>query len=97
VDKDDGAATYRDSLGWTYLRLGDAAQAKRAFDGAIKLEARPFSLYGRGLAQLRLNDAASGERDLAAARKLRPLIDEEVRKAGFEFAQGVERPRVSGS
>ena len=45
VDKDDGDASYRDSLGWTYLRLGDAAKAKKAFDGAIKLEASlSFSL-----------------------------------------------------
>ena len=97
VNKADRVASYRDSLGWTYLRLGDAARAKQAFDDAIKLEALPFSLYGRGLAQLRLNDAAGGERDLAAARKLKPLIDEEVRKEGFEFAQGGERAKVSGT
>ncbi len=97
VHRDDGAAAYRDSLGWTYLRLGDAAKAKRVFDGAIKLEARPLSLYGRALAQLRLNDTASAERDLTAARKLKPLIDEEVLKQGFEFAEGVARPKVSGS
>jgi tetratricopeptide (TPR) repeat protein len=98
VDRDEAEASYRGSLGWTYLRLGDAAKAKRAFDGAIKLEAQHFfSLYGRGLAQLRLNDPANGERDLAAARKLKPLIDEEVRKEGFEFAESAARPKVSGS
>lgn len=97
VDMDDGAAAYRDSLGWTYLRLGDGARAKKAFDGAIKLKALPFSLYGRGLAQLRLNDTASGEQDLAAARKLRPSIDEDARKEGFEFVDGAARPAVSGS
>ena len=88
VDRDHGEASYHDSLGWTYLRLGDAARAKKAFDGAIKLKDLSFSLYGRGLAQLRLNDTAGGERDLAAARKLQPRIDEEVRKEGFEFAEG---------
>ena len=98
VDRDEAEASYRGSLGWTYLRLGDAAKAKKAFDGAIKLEAQHFfSLYGRGLAQLRLNDPANGERDLAAARKLKPLIDEEVRKEGFEFAESAARPKVSGS
>jgi predicted aspartyl protease/tetratricopeptide (TPR) repeat protein len=97
VDKDDGEAAYRDSLGWTYLRMGDAAKAKRAFDAAINLAALPFSLYGRGLAQLQLNDTASGERDLAAARKLSPQIDEEVRKEGFEVEGGVPRLKVSGS
>ena len=44
-----------------------------------------------------MNDTANGERDLAAARKLKPMVDEEVRKEGFEFAEGVERPKVSGS
>jgi len=95
VGKDDGQAGYRDSLGWTYLRLGDAANAKRAFDGAIKLQPLPLSLYGRGLANVRLNDLPGGERDLAAARKLRPLIDEEVRKAGFDFTEEVERLRAA--
>ena len=94
VDKDDAQPNYRDRLGWTYLRLGDAASAKRAFDGAIKLAARPSSLYGRGLANLLLNDMAGGESDLAAARKLKPLIDEEVRKAGFDFAEVVARLTV---
>jgi predicted aspartyl protease len=97
VDNDDGSAANRDSLGWTYLRLGDATKAKKAFDGAIKLESSAFSLYGRGLAQLRLNDATAGQNDLAAARKLQPLIDEDVRKAGFEFAEEIERLSVSGS
>ncbi len=92
VDSDDGAAASLDSLGWTYLRLGDAAQAKKAFDRAIKLEAQTFSLYGRGLALLRLNDKAGAERDLAAARQLQRTIDDEVRKAGFEFAEGIQRP-----
>lgn len=94
VDRDDGAAAHRDSLGWVYLRLDDAAKAMKAFDGAIKLEALPFSLYGRGLALLRLNDTAGSERDLAAARKLRPSIDEDVRKQGFEFAGGAAQAPV---
>ena len=94
VDKDGGHAAYRDSLGWTFLRLSDAANAKSAFDGAIKLQAQPFALYGRALANVLLNDMASGERDLQAARKLKPLIDEEVRKAGFEFADEVARLAV---
>ena len=97
VDMDGGAAAYRDSLGWTYLRLGDAARAKKAFEGAIKLEELPYSLYGRGLARMRLNDTASGEQDLAAARKLKPSIDEDARMEGFEFVDGAARPAVLGS
>lgn len=97
VDLDDGAAAYFDSLGWTYLRMGDAARAKKAFDNAIELEALPLSLYGRGLAQLRLNDTASGERDLEAARKLKPSVAEDGRKEGFEFVADVPRPAAAGT
>ena len=71
--------------------------AKKAFDGAIKLEALPISLYGRGLAQLRMNDVAGGERDLAAARKLKSSIDDEVRKHGLETVDGSARPASVGS
>lgn len=97
VDVDDGSAIYRDSLGWTYLRMGDAARAKKAFDAAIKIEALAFSFYGRGLARLRLNDTVGGEQDLAAARQLRPSIDDDARKAGFDGLQGAARPALSGS
>ncbi len=96
VDKDDGEAWYLDSLGWTYLRMGDAARAQKAFDSAIKLKALPFSLYGRALALRKLDDAAGSERDLAAARKLQPKIDDEVRKQGFEFADGLAQAAAPG-
>jgi len=94
VAEDGGEANYRDSLGWTYLRLRDGAKAKGAFEEAIKLKAQAFSLYGRGLANVLLNDTANGERDVAAARKLKPLIDEEVRRAGFDFADDMARLAV---
>lgn len=97
VDLDSEAASHRDSLGWTYLRLGELAMAKKAFDGAIKLEALPISLYGRGLAQLRMNDAAGGERDLAAARRLKSSIDDDVRSQGLETANEPARPVSGGS
>lgn len=97
VDLDDQAAAYRDSLGWAYLRLGEPALAKKAFDGAIQQEPLPLSLYGRGLAQLRLNDVAGAERDLAAARALKPSIDDDVRQRGLETADGSERPAPEGS
>jgi tetratricopeptide (TPR) repeat protein len=97
VAGDEGAAQHHDSLGWAYLRLGEPAKAKGAFDAALKLQELPWSLYGRGLANLRLNDTAAGERDLAAARKLRAKIDDEVLKEGFEFAEALARSRAAGS
>ena len=39
---------HHDSLGWTYLRLGDPAKAKRAFDDAIKLKALPIRSTAEG-------------------------------------------------
>ena len=97
VSRDEGQSNHHDSLGWTYLRLGDAAKAKSAFDRSIQLKESSFSLYGRGLAHLRLNDAAAGERDLASARGRNPKIDEEVLSEGFAFAANLARPKVAGS
>ena len=84
VDIDGHEPSYRDSLGWTYLRLGEASRASKAFDAAIEIKPLPWSLYGRALAQQRLGNAAAGQRDLEAARKLNPKIDDEVKAAGFE-------------
>jgi hypothetical protein len=61
------------------------------------LPALPVSLNGRGLALLQFNDTTSGERDLAADRKLEPMIDDKLRKLGFEFVRGVKPPSVPRS
>lgn len=97
VDLDDGVAAYHDSLGWAQLRLGDAAKARRAFDKALQLEAKAFSLYGRGLAKLRLNDPQGAAQDLAAARQRQASIDQDARQAGFEFADAAARTPAPGS
>ncbi len=86
IDIDGDEPTYRDSLGWAYLRLDDARSAVRAFDGAIKLKPLAFTLYGRALAQQRLGQAAAAQRDLAAARSPNVAIDTEVRRAGLPVA-----------
>ena len=86
VSRDRDESAYRDSLGWTYLRLDDAKNAVKAFDAAIELKPRPFSLYGRALAHQRLGNVDATRRDLAEARKLRQSIDDDVRKDGFPVA-----------
>ncbi len=87
IGKDKANAAYRDSLGWAYLRSGDPAQARKAFDAALERDAKmSFALYGRGLALLKLKDAAASQADLAAARQARPDIDTRVRRMGFEVA-----------
>lgn len=86
VDLDRDEASYRGSLGWTYLRMEETSSAKKAFDAAIALKPLPLALYGRALALQRQGNADAAQADLEAARKLRPKIDDEVRKAGFEPA-----------
>jgi clan AA aspartic protease (TIGR02281 family) len=94
-DKTDAAA--HDSLGWTYLRSGDAERSRKAFDAAVALKPDlAFALYGRGLANLALKDAAASQRDLQAARKLQPRIDERVRAAGFGVAPDAPPAAVGG-
>lgn len=87
VKKDDDNSAYHDSLGWTYLRLGDAAQAKKAFDNALENELSPVSQYGRAIAKLKLNDAKGAETDFAKARAKEPKIDEKIRQYGFTFVE----------
>lgn len=85
VREDGDNASFNDSLGWVYLRLGDPDRAIKAFDRAIKLkDASPWSYYGRGQMRQRLGNAEAAERDLSAARKLDPEIDNKVKTAGFE-------------
>lgn len=94
IRRDAEASATHDSLGWTYLRLGDSAKAKAAFDRALQLEAaHAISLYGRAVALLRLNDAVGAGRDLAQARALNAGIDEELRSHGFEVTDGLLRSR----
>lgn len=94
VKRDGDDAAHHDSLGWTYLRLGDPAKAKTTFDRALQLQAaHAYSLYGRAVALLRLNDAVGAGRDLAQARKLDTRIDDMLRGQGFEVADGLLRSR----
>jgi tetratricopeptide (TPR) repeat protein/predicted aspartyl protease len=60
-----------DSRGLVYVRLGNFKNAIRDYDSALSINSNmPTSLYGRGLAELRLGDKARGQADLAAAEKL---------------------------
>lgn len=60
-----------DSRGLVYLRLGSPRDAVRDYDSALDTDPNMSdSLYGRGLAELRLGEKARGQADLAAAEKL---------------------------
>lgn len=60
-----------DNRALVYLRLGHLQEAIHDYDSALRVNPkRPASLYGRGLAELRLGDKPQGQSDLAAAKKL---------------------------
>ena len=60
-----------DSRGLVYLRLGSLVDAIHDYDSALSVKPDlASSLYGRGIAELRLNEDAKGHADLAAAVKL---------------------------
>ncbi|MBW8813414.1 MAG: DUF3857 domain-containing protein [Caulobacterales bacterium] len=76
-----------DSEGFVLLRLGRLKESIEAYDAAIRQQPRLApSLYGRGLAKLRLGQSADGEADLAAAHAASPEVEEEF--TGY----GVTRP-----
>lgn len=87
VDADKKNASYFDSRGWVYLRLGKAGKAVSDFDKALKLSPKAaFTLYGRGLAHLALNEAPAAQADFAAARALSADVDQHVREEGLPVA-----------
>jgi tetratricopeptide (TPR) repeat protein/predicted aspartyl protease len=91
VDASPSNASFRDSLGWVHLRRGEFRPAVEEFDRAIaprsQLPAAAGSLYGRGIARLRLDDKSKAEADFAAARKLDASIDDAMRDDGLAVEQ----------
>jgi tetratricopeptide (TPR) repeat protein/predicted aspartyl protease len=83
---DPSIVDYRVSLGWVYLRMGEAAQARKAFDRANDEVPHAVALYGRGLADLKLGRKAQAQDDLTQARKLMPEVDDHLAKEGLETA-----------
>jgi len=60
-----------DSRGFVHLKRGDFPAALADFEAALVKDAKlPSSLYGRGIARLRLGQTAEGQADLAAATAL---------------------------
>ena len=84
IDADRQNSNYLNSRGWVHLRAGRYQKALADFDRSLEL--RPglaWALYGRGLAKMRLGDAAHGDADLAAARKAQADIELLVTRAGL--------------
>jgi tetratricopeptide (TPR) repeat protein len=64
----------RDTRGFIYLKLGDPALALTEYNAALTIDPnRALSLYGRGLARIRMGDAG-GKGDQEAARTINPEV-----------------------
>jgi tetratricopeptide (TPR) repeat protein len=64
----------RDTRGFIYLKLGDPALALTEYNAALTSDPnRPLSLSGRGLARIRMGDAA-GKGDQEAALTINPEV-----------------------
>ncbi len=92
IDGSPKNPVFLESRGWAYLRLGKYRKAIADFDRSI--ESRPTgatAFLGRGMAKARLGDAADGDVDLAAARKLQADVDVRVARAGL-WTEPVAKP-----
>ena len=66
----------RDTRGFTYLKLGDPAIAIVEYDAALALDPnRALSLFGLGMARIRMGHRNEGAADQAAARVLSPSVE----------------------
>ncbi len=70
--------------GLMLLREGDYRKAVEDFDANLKIQPQNArALYGRGVAEARLNRRADSERDIAAAEGVAPKIAERFAHLGF--------------
>jgi predicted aspartyl protease len=77
-------AEVSDSRALVQLRLGHYDKSIADFDASLKINAKNAgSLYGRGLAEMRANQAPAGQADMANARALFPKIADSFAKVGL--------------
>jgi len=75
----------RETRGFIYLKLGDAAIAAKEYEAGLQIDAnRPLALYGLGLAKIRMGRTSEGQADQAAALALNPAIASEFSTYGVE-------------
>ncbi len=78
------SATYLDTRGLVYFRLGQSDKARADYQASLKLNPKQaWSLYGLGLLMLRQGDTEAGNASIAAARGLRPTIDDDAKRHGI--------------
>ena len=75
---------FLDNLALVRFRLGDYGKSIGGYDAALKI--RPnnaWTLYGRGLAELKKNNRSEGEANIAEAVKIAPGVAEAYKKMGI--------------
>ena len=78
-------ATYLDSRGLVYLRLGKWKKAIADYNAALALNPKlAWSLWGRGLAQLQVGARDPGLADIATAKAMRPRIEADAHHYGLD-------------
>jgi tetratricopeptide (TPR) repeat protein/predicted aspartyl protease len=66
------------------LRRGELDKAIEDYSAVLKMTPRdPWALFGRGLARIRKGAISDGQADQAAARTLRPAIEDDFKKLGM--------------
>lgn len=74
----------RDTRGFIFLKLGDPALALAEYNAALTIDPnRALSLYGRGLARIRMGDA-SGKGDQEAALTINPEVADDFAIYGLK-------------
>ena len=88
VDADAKNPAFLDARAWVYLRQGKLTKARADFNRGLAIKPHnAFLLYGRGLVEQGLGDAAAGQADLDAARKQSASIDVDVGRFGLDAKQ----------
>jgi tetratricopeptide (TPR) repeat protein/predicted aspartyl protease len=72
---------FLDNLALVRFRLGDYGKSIGGYDAALKIRPKnAWTLYGRGLAKLKINNRSEGEADIAEAVALAPGVAEAYKK-----------------
>jgi tetratricopeptide (TPR) repeat protein len=101
IKRDGDRAAYLDSLGLVYLRMGNDAEAIKAYRQALVQSPRTaWSHYGLGLAEWRSGQVDAGKAELATARVLDKGIDARAARLGLvapDAPPGAKVPDVQPS
>ncbi|MEW9571945.1 aspartyl protease family protein [Rhodanobacter sp. Si-c] len=98
IKRDGDRAAYLDSLGLVYLRMGNDAEAIKAYQQAlVQSPHAAWSHYGLGLAEWRSGQTDAGRAELAIARSLDKKIDARGARLGLVAPAASPDDKVHGA